>query len=103
MNAVIAMLAILIGWSLVAGRLERWNVTPALAMVIAGIVLTAGSEPFVEVDVDNVISERVVEITLAVILFIDATESPAGVLGRAPADGAAARHRVAAQLPCSRS
>ena len=84
MNAVIAMLAILIGWSLVAGRLERWNVTPALAMVIAGIVLTAGSEPFVEVDVDNVISERVVEITLAVILFIDATESPAGVLGREP-------------------
>ena len=84
MNAVIAMLAILIGWSLVAGRLERWNVTPALAMVIAGIVLTAGSEPFVEVDVDNVISERVVEITLALILFIDATESPAGVLGREP-------------------
>ena len=84
MNAVIAMLAILIGWSLVAGRLARWNVTPALAMVLAGIVLTAGSEPFVEVDVDNVIAERVVELTLAVVLFVDATESPAGVLGREP-------------------
>lgn len=84
MAAVIAMLAILIGWSLVAGRLGRFNVTPALAMVVAGMVLTAGSEPFVNVSVDNVIAERVVEVTLAVVLFIDATESPGGVLGREP-------------------
>ena len=100
MNAVIAMLAILIGWSLVAGRLERWNVTPALAMIIAGIVLTAGSEPFVEVDVDNVISERVVEITLAVDPLHRRHRKPRRrPRARAPADGAAARHRVAAELP----
>ena len=84
MAAVIAMLAVLIGWSLVAGRLGRWNVTPALAMVVAGMVLTAGTEPFVNVSVDNTIAERVVEVTLAVVLFIDATESPGGVLGREP-------------------
>ncbi len=84
MAAVIAMLVILIGWSLVAGRLGRFNVTPALAMVLAGMVLTAGTEPFVNVGVDNVIAERVVEVTLAVVLFIDATESPGGVLGREP-------------------
>ena len=86
-----------------AGRLARWNVTPALAMVLAGIVLTAGSEPFVEVDVDNVIAERVVELTLAVVLFVDATESPAGVLGREPGSRCGCSPPRCRSASCSRS
>ena len=82
MPAVIAMLVILLAWALVAGRLARWNVTTAMAMVAAGIALTAGSDPAVHVDVDNTIAERVVEVTLALVLFVDATEVPGGILGR---------------------
>jgi NhaP-type Na+/H+ or K+/H+ antiporter len=84
MAGVIAMLVILAGWSLVAGRLARWNVTPAIAVVAAGIVLTAGSDPAISVDVDNHIAERVVEVALALVLFVDATESPGGLLGNEP-------------------
>src|SRR3954454_3431353 len=84
MPAVIAMLAILLAWTLVAGRLGRWNVTPAITMVCAGVALTAGSDPIVRVDIDNRIAERIVEVTLAVVLFVDATEVPRGILGREP-------------------
>ena len=84
MPAVIAMLVILLAWALVAGRLAHWNVTAAMAMVAAGIALTAGSDPLVYVDVDNTIAERVVEVTLAIVLFVDATEVPGGILGREP-------------------
>jgi NhaP-type Na+/H+ or K+/H+ antiporter len=84
MAAVIAMLVILLAWALVARRLARWNITTAMAMVAAGIALTAGSDPIIRVDVDNEIAERLVEVTLAVVLFVDATEVPGGVLGREP-------------------
>ncbi|MQA72783.1 MAG: hypothetical protein GEU88_00240 [Solirubrobacterales bacterium] len=84
MIAVIAMLAILLGWALVSGRLARWNITPAVAMIAAGALLTLGSDPAVELNLDGRVAERIVEVTLAVVLFVDATEVPAGILGREP-------------------
>jgi sodium/hydrogen antiporter len=84
MPAVIAMLVILLAWALVAGRLARWNITAAMAMIAAGIALTAGSDPLVQLDLDNRIAERIVEVTLAFVLFVDATEVPGGILGRQP-------------------
>ncbi|MBD0283315.1 MAG: cation:proton antiporter [Thermoleophilaceae bacterium] len=84
MPAVIAMLVILLAWALVAGRLARWNITTAMAMVAAGIALTAGSDPVIRIDLDNTIAERIVEVTLAIVLFVDATEVPGGILGREP-------------------
>jgi len=82
--AVIAMLVILLAWALVAGRLARWNVTTAIAMVAAGIVLGFGSNPIFQVDLDTKTAERGVEIALAIVLFIDATEVPKGILGPEP-------------------
>jgi sodium/hydrogen antiporter len=76
MPAVIAMLVIWLAWALVAGRLARWNITAAMAMIAVGIALTAGSDPLVHVDLDNRIAERIVEVTLAFVLFVDATEVP---------------------------
>ncbi len=52
MPAVIAMLVILLAWALVAGRLARWNITTAMAMVAAGIALTAGSDSVIRFDLD---------------------------------------------------
>lgn len=84
MPAVIAMLVILLAWALVAGRLARWNITTAIAMVAAGIVLGSGSDPIFQVDLDTKTAERAVEVALAIVLFIDATEVPKGILGPEP-------------------
>lgn len=82
--AVIAMLVILLAWALVAGRLARWSVTTAIAMVLAGIVLGSGSDPLFQVDLDTKTAERAVEVALAIVLFVDATEVPKGILGPEP-------------------
>jgi hypothetical protein len=46
------------------------------------MVLTAGSHPVIRIDLDTKIVERGVELTLAILLFVDATEVPGGILGR---------------------
>lgn len=84
MEALIAILAIFLGWALVAGRLARWSITAPIAMVLAGVVLTGGSDPVFNLDLDRASLERGVEVVLAIVLFIDATEVPGGILGREP-------------------
>src|SRR5690242_593252 len=77
-------MAILLVWALVAGRLARWSITAPLAMVIAGVLLTAGPSPIFIIDLDTSSAERAVEVVLAILLFVDATETPGGVFGREP-------------------
>ncbi len=84
MLALVVLMAILLVWGLVAGRLARWSITAPLAMVIAGIGLTYGSSPVIALDLDAHGVEHGVEVVLAILLFVDATESPGGVLGREP-------------------
>ena len=45
MLALVVIMAILLAWALVAGRLARWSITAPLTMVVAGVALTAGSNP----------------------------------------------------------
>jgi sodium/hydrogen antiporter len=82
--AVVVIMGILLAWALVAGRLARWSITAPLAMVIAGVLLTAGPSPVFEINLDTSSAERGVEVVLAILLFVDATEVPGGVLGREP-------------------
>jgi sodium/hydrogen antiporter len=84
MLAVVVIMAILLVWALVAGRLARWSITAPLAMVVAGVLLTAGSSPVFQINLDTSSVERGVEVVLAILLFVDATEIPGGVLGREP-------------------
>jgi sodium/hydrogen antiporter len=84
MLALVVVMAIFLGWALVAGRLARWSVTAPIAMVAAGILLTAGSSPVFVIEFDNRAAERWVEVVLAVVLFVDATEVPGGIFGREP-------------------
>lgn len=84
MLALVVIALLLLGWALIAGRLARFSVTAPLALLIAGVVLTAGSEPVFVLDPDFESAERIVEVILAILLFTDATEVPGGVLGREP-------------------
>jgi sodium/hydrogen antiporter len=91
MLALVVIMLILLVWALVAGRLARFSVTMPLAMLVAGIALTAGAEPVFVFDLgfgspDGVVgqAEHIVEAILAILLFLDATEVPGGILGREP-------------------
>jgi NhaP-type Na+/H+ or K+/H+ antiporter len=84
MLALVVIMAILLAWALVAGRLARWSITAPLAMVVAGVALTAGSDPVFTIDLETSSFEHTVEVVLAILLFVDATETPGGIFGREP-------------------
>jgi sodium/hydrogen antiporter len=84
MLALVVIMGILLAWALVAGRLARWSITAPLAMVVAGVALTAGSHPVFIIELDTSSAEHAVEVVLAILLFVDATEIPGGVFGREP-------------------
>ncbi len=67
MLALVVIMAILLAWALVAGRLARWSITAPLTMVVAGVALTAGSNPVFRFDLETASSERVVEVVLAIL------------------------------------
>jgi sodium/hydrogen antiporter len=81
-TALIFVMGVFFVWALVAGRLARWSVTAPLAMAAAGTVLTAGTNPVVIIELETQAAEHVVEIVLALVLFIDATEVPREALRR---------------------
>ena len=83
MTGLIFVMVIFFVWALVAGRLARWSVTAPLAMAAAGTVLTAGTDPYIVVDLDTSVVEHAVEIVLALVLFLDATEVPRAAFQRA--------------------
>jgi NhaP-type Na+/H+ or K+/H+ antiporter len=84
MLALVVILLLLLGWALIAGRLARYSVTAPLALLTAGVVLTAGQDPVFVLDVEFEAAERIVEVIAAILLFTDAAEVPGGVLGREP-------------------
>ncbi|MEP6648290.1 MAG: cation:proton antiporter [Lapillicoccus sp.] len=84
MLALAVLLLIPLIWGMVAGRLARWSITAPIAMVAAGVALTAGSNPLYVIDLDTSIVEHFVEVVLAVVLFVDATEVEGGFFGTEP-------------------
>ena len=84
MLALVVVMALLLCWALISGRLAGWSVTAPFALLVAGVILTAGSDPIFVFDIPYESAERVVEVILAILLFTDAIEVPGGVLGREP-------------------
>ncbi|MFF3688273.1 cation:proton antiporter [Streptomyces sp. NPDC002187] len=82
MLAVAVIAGVLFVWSLLAHRLSGWSITAPIAMMVAGIALTAGSDPPLRFDFDTAVFEHAVEVVLALLLFVDAIEVPGGILGR---------------------
>lgn len=75
MTAFLIVLCLLFAWALTAERMALWSVSAPLAFAVAGAVLAGGDDPAVPVHMDAHGFQRGVELVLAVLLFIDATES----------------------------
>jgi NhaP-type Na+/H+ or K+/H+ antiporter len=69
--AVVAGSALL--WSLVSARLERFNISAPMAFVALGLMSTHGPLSVIDVQVDSSIARSGAEITLAIVLFVDAS------------------------------
>jgi NhaP-type Na+/H+ or K+/H+ antiporter len=62
----------LVLWSVVAERLERWNITAPIVFVAVGLLLANGPTRLVDVRLGGAGIAELAEITLAVVLFGDA-------------------------------
>lgn len=81
LGAFVLVIVVLL-WTLVAGRLATSSITTAIAIVVVGMLLTAGSHPVIRINLDTKIVERGVELTLAMLLFLAATEVRGGIMRR---------------------
>jgi NhaP-type Na+/H+ or K+/H+ antiporter len=68
---VVAASALL--WSLLAARLERLNISAPMAFVVLGLVSTHGPLSVIEIQVGSSTARSIAEITLALVLFVDAS------------------------------
>lgn len=97
-SLVLISLAAILVWSLVAHRFERWGVAGPAALLLLGAVTVAWDiDAFADV-IDSTVAEKVVEIILAILLFVDATEVRGGVFGK---EGKAVARLVLLALPLS--
>jgi NhaP-type Na+/H+ or K+/H+ antiporter len=72
-NTVIVIAAVLFAWSIVSGRLAARNLTGPLVFVVAGLLLANSSWGIVSVDVESSTVHLLAELTLALLLFADAS------------------------------
>ncbi|MFJ3098957.1 cation:proton antiporter [Streptomyces hydrogenans] len=83
MLAVTVIAGVLFTWCVLSRRLALWSITAPIAMMVAGIALTSGSDPPLVFDFGDLAGfESAVEVVLALLLFVDATEVPAGGIRR---------------------
>lgn len=72
--AVLAVVsACLLAWGLVSARLERFNVSPPMAFVALGLLASHGPWSVVHLQVQSSTMRSIAEITLALVLFSDAS------------------------------
>ncbi|MFH8621956.1 cation:proton antiporter [Streptomyces vietnamensis] len=83
MLAVTVIAGILFTWCVLSRRLALWSITAPIAMMVAGVALTSGSDPALAFDFADLAGlEQAVEVVLALLLFVDATDVPAGAIRR---------------------
>jgi sodium/hydrogen antiporter len=72
--AVLAVVsACVLAWSLVSARLERWDVSAPIAFVVLGVVVTHGPTAMVHLQLGSTAIRSLAELTLALVLFADAS------------------------------
>lgn len=82
--SLIAVSAVLAGWAVLAGRMERWRVTAPMVIVLAGMIIGLATSERVADRLNTEIAEHVAEIILAILLFVDATDVRGGLFGYEP-------------------
>jgi len=72
-TAVAVVSACVIVWGLVSARLERWDVSAPMAFVVLGVVVTHGPTAIVDFNLHSSTIRSLAEVTLALLLFADAS------------------------------
>jgi sodium/hydrogen antiporter len=60
-------------WGLVSARLERWDVSAPIAFVVFGVVVTHGPTQIIHFNLHSSTLKVLAEVTLALVLFADAS------------------------------
>jgi sodium/hydrogen antiporter len=71
--AIAVVSACLIVWVLASARLERWDVSAPLAFVVMGVAVTHQPLDLIHLRLDSVAIRSLAEVTLALVLFADAS------------------------------
>jgi NhaP-type Na+/H+ or K+/H+ antiporter len=77
---IAVLAALLLVWSLVARRVDRWGITPPIAFLVAGVLLVG----LREVELSREVAKLLAEITLVLVLFHDASTVRLADLRRDP-------------------
>jgi len=72
-------------WGLVSARLERWDVSAPIAFVVLGLLATHGPTALIHVNLHSSTVRVLAEVTLALVLFADASRVNARQLRAAAA------------------
>ncbi|MCS3844194.1 cation:proton antiporter [Microbacterium sp. AK031] len=97
-HLVLIGLAAILLWSLISHRFQRWGVAGPIGLLLLGAVTVVWDVDAFSSAIDSPISEKIVEIILAVLLFADATEVKGGIFGR---EGKVIARLVLIALPLS--
>ncbi len=74
MIATIVVLTVALAWVLASRKLSHRSVTAPIVLSLAGLLLTSGGHPVWTVNVDTSSVRMAVEVTLALVLFVDASD-----------------------------
>lgn len=97
-HLVLIGLAAILLWSLISHRFERWGVAGPLGLLLLGAATVIWDVDAFGSAIDSPISEKIVEVILAILLFVDATEVKGGIFGR---EGKVIARLVLIALPLS--
>ena len=82
MAVIIVLAALVFVWSVVAGRVERLDVTGPIVFVVAGLLLCNGPTGFLAISIETAGVHSIAEVTLVLLLFADAARVDPGDLRR---------------------
>jgi len=79
---IVLGVASIILWAVFSRRLERWGLSGPVVLTVLGGAIASFDPLFLAHLVDSPAVEKIVELILSVILFVDATEVSGGLFGR---------------------
>lgn len=79
--SVVGISAALAVWALFARRLERWQITPAMVLVVAGAGVGVATHHTLAASLDTDVILPIIELILAILLFGHATHVRGGFFG----------------------
>jgi NhaP-type Na+/H+ or K+/H+ antiporter len=73
LTALAVISACIVVWGLVSARLERWNISAPIAFMVLGLAVTHGPVTLMHLSLHSSTIRSLAEVTLAVVLFADAS------------------------------